>query len=350
MDNILLTIIIPTYNMEDYLDKCLTSLIVDDEDLAKKIEVLVVIDGAMDRSSEIAHSYQDKYPHIFRVIDKENGNYGSCINRGLKEATGKYIKVLDADDSFNKENFQKYLYFLYNIDCDVVLTDYMQVDSNERILRTIRYCLPQDRILKLDDLGSKEIDYVLMHGVTYRTSMVKSIGYVQNEGISYTDQEWIFAPIAYAQTIAYFDKIIYKYLIGRNGQTMDPDIFEKNFWMEIKGAKTMVETYLERYETLSVQGRRYMRERIIRRSGIIIWSYFFSQKQTDNYPIFLDYDKYLKDNVYEIWKELGDKSKRCGIPYLKLWRTLGYAKRPWLIKAIRLKDKLGLRRNVPDEK
>lgn len=350
MDNILLTIIIPTYNMEDYLDKCLTSLIVDDEDLAKKIEVLVVIDGAMDRSSEIAHSYQYKYPHIFRVIDKENGNYGSCINRGLKEATGKYIKVLDADDSFETCNFTSFLRFLDSKNVDVVFSDFVKVNSDGNILETTMYELPKENIFSLEEMNSKKLPIILMHGITYRTAMLKEINYTQTEGISYTDQEWIFAPIAYAQTIAYFDKIIYKYLIGRNGQTMDPDIFEKNFWMEIKGTKTMVETYLERYETLSVQGRRYMRERIIRRSGIIIWSYFFSQKQTDNYPIFLDYDKYLKDNVYEIWKELGDKSKRCGIPYLKLWRTLGCAKRPWPIKAIRLKDRLGLRKNVPDEK
>ena len=94
----LLTIIIPTYNMEKYLDKCLSSLIVDDKELMTQLEVLVVIDGAKDRSSEIAHTYQDKYPDTYVVIDKENGNYGSCINRGLKEASGKYVKVLDADD------------------------------------------------------------------------------------------------------------------------------------------------------------------------------------------------------------------------------------------------------------
>ena len=79
--------------MEKYLDKCLTSLIFDDKGLMAQLEVLVVIDGAKDRSSEIAHKYQDKYPNTFVVIDKKNGNYGSCINRGLKEAKGTYIKL-----------------------------------------------------------------------------------------------------------------------------------------------------------------------------------------------------------------------------------------------------------------
>lgn len=87
----LITIVIPTYNMEKYLDKCLTSLIVPDEYM-ELLEVLVVNDGSKDNSSAIAHRYEDKYPQTFRVIDKENGNYGSYVNRGLKEAAGKYIK------------------------------------------------------------------------------------------------------------------------------------------------------------------------------------------------------------------------------------------------------------------
>lgn len=89
--NKILTIIIPTYNMEKYLRRCLDSLIIDEEGM-KQLEVLVINDGSKDSSSQIAHEYQDKYPDTYRVIDKENGNYGSCINIGLKEAKGKYVK------------------------------------------------------------------------------------------------------------------------------------------------------------------------------------------------------------------------------------------------------------------
>ena len=88
--NKVITIVIPTYNMERYLDRCLNSLIIA-PDLMDKLEVLVINDGCKDRSSEIGHSYEAKFPNSFRVIDKENGNYGSCINRGLKEATGNLI-------------------------------------------------------------------------------------------------------------------------------------------------------------------------------------------------------------------------------------------------------------------
>lgn len=81
----LLTIIIPTYNMQDYLCRCLDSLIVPD-DMMKDLEVLVINDGSKDRSSEIAHSYQDRFPVTFRVIDKENGNYGFVRKPGSERS------------------------------------------------------------------------------------------------------------------------------------------------------------------------------------------------------------------------------------------------------------------------
>ena len=125
----LLTIVIPTYNMQDYLHRCLDSLVLKDEQLMSQLEVLVINDGSKDNSSAIGHEYETKFPNTFRVIDKENGNYGSCVNRGLKEATGKYIKVLDADDWFDTDEFVKYLAELLKVDADLVLTDYSIVDA-----------------------------------------------------------------------------------------------------------------------------------------------------------------------------------------------------------------------------
>ena len=68
----ILTIVIPTYNMQDYLHRCLNSLIIPEEQM-QHLEVLVVNDGSKDNSYAIAHEYPDKYPGTFRVIDKEKG-------------------------------------------------------------------------------------------------------------------------------------------------------------------------------------------------------------------------------------------------------------------------------------
>ena len=121
--NKILTIVVPTYNMQDYLNRCLDSLIVVPE-LMGQLEVLVINDGSKDNSSVIGHEYEARYPNTFRVIDKENGNYGSCVNRGLAEAKGKYIKILDADDWFNTKEFEDYLRNLSTVEVDLVLTSY----------------------------------------------------------------------------------------------------------------------------------------------------------------------------------------------------------------------------------
>ena len=80
----ILSVIVPTYNMQDYLRRCLDSLFFSPSSMVR-LEVLVINDGSKDDSSAIAHSYERRYSGTFRVIDKENGNYGSCVNRRLAE-------------------------------------------------------------------------------------------------------------------------------------------------------------------------------------------------------------------------------------------------------------------------
>lgn len=117
----LLTIVIPAYNMEKYLYRCLDSIIV--ESVMDKVQVLVINDGSKDRTSEIAHEYADKYPHYITAVDKENGNYGSCMNVGLSLAEGKYFRSLDADDWFNTNNYEKFVEELERTDADMLVGD-----------------------------------------------------------------------------------------------------------------------------------------------------------------------------------------------------------------------------------
>ena len=136
-----LTVVVPTYNMEKYLDRCLTSLIVDDDKMAL-LEVLVVNDGSKDRSSEIAHSYEARYPNTFKVIDKENGNYGSCINRGVTAVTGKYFRILDADDWYSTDALQSFTSKLMSIEADMVPSSFfplVKMNSTASLyLKTLR--------------------------------------------------------------------------------------------------------------------------------------------------------------------------------------------------------------------
>ena len=107
-----LSLIVPSYNMEAYLPICLESLIIDDSVQFSKLEVIVVNDGSRDETSTIAHDFALRYPSVFKVIDKPNGNYGSCINAALPKTTGRFVKILDADDSFDRSRFLQLMRFL----------------------------------------------------------------------------------------------------------------------------------------------------------------------------------------------------------------------------------------------
>ena len=94
----LLTIVVPVYKVEPYINKCLDSCVLKDEKLMEQLEVIIVNDGTPDNSAEMSREYVKRYPNTFRQIDKENGGHGSAWNVGLKEATGKYLRFLDSDD------------------------------------------------------------------------------------------------------------------------------------------------------------------------------------------------------------------------------------------------------------
>ena len=166
-----ISIAIPTYNMEQWLNRCLDSVVIPE--IIDKVEIIVVNDGSRDRSSEIAHSYADRYPDSVIVIDKENGNYGSCVNRALGIATGKYFRILDADDWFDRNGFIGYVNQLESLTVDVVVTHYVKEFVGRKkntIYDTSFKCFNQ--ILSINSLQSDDIDFyedLVMHKLSYRT-------------------------------------------------------------------------------------------------------------------------------------------------------------------------------------
>lgn len=236
MSEKILSIIVPSYNMEKYLPKCLGSLVVASE-LMERLEVLVVNDGSKDRTSEIAHEFAAKWPETFRVIDKANGHYGSCINTALKVAAGTYVKVLDADDWFDRECFGKYLCFLvdtvegkWNCAPDLILNDFVWVDEADIPFKTMTRSLPSEQLLDVDD-ERVDLRGLYMHAVAYKTEKLRVMGYEQTEGICYTDNEWSHYPLAMVEKVAYCNVILYRYLFGRVGQSMERATRNRNLWM-----------------------------------------------------------------------------------------------------------------------
>lgn len=248
--------------MEKYLHKCLDSLIINDEGM-KQLEVLVINDGSKDSSSQIAHEYQDKYPNTFRVIDKENGNYGSCVNRGLKESTGKYIKILDADDYFDTQNFILYLSKLTNCNSDLIITDFNVVNEQGRVTKEYISKLLDEKIYQIDELNSSPLFEMMMHGFTYKKCVFDTLNYVQTEGISYTDQEWICMPMACVKTIEGMHCNVYQYLIGREGQTMDQTIRLNRLSHICKSLISLCSSYENVKNNIAEANRHFVLRRIV---------------------------------------------------------------------------------------
>lgn len=322
----ILTLIIPTYNMEKYLDTCLTSLIIEDKDLLHQVEVLVIIDGATDRSSEIAHTYQDKYPNTFVVIDKENGNYGSCINCGLKKATGKYIKVLDADDSFNTVNFEYYLKKLLELDVDLVLTDFVFKNEQNEDYELKTRGIPSNIVLEFSDVVEElSQKFLAMHAVTYKKSIFSEINYNQTEGISYTDIEWCFLPMTKVSTIYYSKHVVYRYLLGREGQTVSNEVAAKSISHKIIISKKLISIFMD-LDDIGAEYRVYLQRRL--NWGIrAIYQFYLLQHKGDCSPL-INLDSYIKDNNTEVYNKLGEEKihYRINFRYINNWRKSGYKK------------------------
>lgn len=239
--------------MESYLRRCLDCLLVN-ENLLPKLEVLVINDGSKDASSAIAHEYEEKYPQVFRVIDKINGNYGSCINRGLKEATGKYLKVLDADDCFDTNGLQELIEFLETCQVDLVVTKFSTQDSRNDSVCVSDYSdsFKDKEEQTFDNVShSSYFKNIVMHSMTYRRAIFSQIDYVQTEGVSYTDNQWAFVPLTQVRTLSYLPVVVYHYYLGREGQTMDPKVLRKTQGQRVKMCLGLVPYYEALYPSLS---------------------------------------------------------------------------------------------------
>ena len=271
----LLSIIVPSYNMEKYLPNGLGSLVVPDAELLQSLDVIVVNDGSKDRTSEIAHGFETKCPGVFRVLDKSNGNYGSCVNAAFPLAAGRFVKILDADDSYDTAAFERYLRALAAMPAttDVVFNDWAEVNEIGHVTETTTYPFPTDEAFGLEGVLGRNC-WIAMHAVAYRTALLREIGYRQSEGISYTDTEWTYLPVAFAREIRYVPEKVYRYLFGRDGQTMSRASVTRNAWM----LDSILDEMLKQYETLSCSpmAKAYLKWRILSSVNVCIAWHFES--------------------------------------------------------------------------
>ena len=246
----LLTLAISAYNMQEYLGKCLDS--VTRPDIPDTLEVIIVNDGSKDKTSEIAHQYEKRFNSIIRVIDKENGHYGSCINKALEVATGKYFRPLDADDWMNTDALVSLLSLLENNDNDLIVTTHTNYLDNNRV-NHIK--IPDSIIVNKQydlntlDFQKEKIDcFLKMHTMTYKTSILKNMSLKLSTGISYTDSEYCMFPLDKANSVIFYDLDLYQYNLSREGQTMQQSIITKSVKPFYLISMKMIDYFIKNYD------------------------------------------------------------------------------------------------------
>ncbi len=308
----LLTITVPCYNSESYMDKCIQSLVVGGEN----VEILIVDDGSTkDRTPQIADEYAAKYPNIVRAIHQENKGHGGAVNTGIANATGLYFKVVDSDDWVDEAAFLRILKALERIvrgpkTVDVFLANYVYEKVGQKKKRIMRFLknFPQDTIIGWEDM--KPLDaahYVMMHNLIYRTELIRESGLKLPEHTFYVDNLYAFIPISKAKTLYYTNENFYRYFIGREDQSVNEKVMISRIDQQIRVNNMMIDYMAKVERHLKGKCKEYMMHDL----GIIVvvTSIMLIRMGT---PEALQWKK-------ELWTRL---KKECPDSYRKLRRSI----------------------------
>lgn len=220
-ENMILSIVIPAFNVASTIKRCLDSLI--DDTVAELIEVIVVNDGSTDNTEFIVKEYCQKHNYI-KLISKKNGGHGSTLNAGIASANGKYIRFIDGDDYVDTNSFVKSVLALKTIDADAVCMPYQRVNQNT--YESIYFAYPDFVPFFVHDL--KYIDstklYMALAATCFSTKVLRRACIKFLENTYYVDVMLNILPILFIKTMVILPFDVYRYVVGNSEQS----ISEKN--------------------------------------------------------------------------------------------------------------------------
>lgn len=244
-----ITFTVPCYNSAAYMDTCITSLLACD-DGAGDIEIIIVDDGSTkDDTADKADAWAARHPETIRVIHKENGGHGSAVNAGMRAAQGMYFKVVDSDDWLDEEAAKHVIAYLRKqrereTPTDLIVTNYVyeRIYENKRKVMSNRNTYPEGKEITWAGLGKfNRYQYLHMHAVTYRTQLLKDIGLELPEHCFYVDNIYVYVPLPHVKSIIFFDVDLYRYFIGREGQSVTVEAMLDRIDQHIRVTRAMIE-------------------------------------------------------------------------------------------------------------
>lgn len=238
---------IPCYNSAAYMDKCIESCLACGED----IEVIIVDDGSTkDETPQKADEWQRRYPDIVKVVHQENGGHGAAVNAGLAAAEALYFKVVDSDDWLDADAMAEVMAYLRcQIErrdaTDLVVANYVyeKVFEDKRTAMRYRNVFPVGKEFGWRDIGHfSPSQYLLMHSVIYRTELLKDMGLALPEHCFYVDNIFVYVPLPHVKSVYYLDVDMYRYFIGREGQSVNEDVMYRRIDQQLRITRIMIDS------------------------------------------------------------------------------------------------------------
>lgn len=217
------SVVVPVYNVKDYLSKCFDSILAQ---TITDFELIIVDDGSTDISGNICDEYEKKDSRI-TVIHQENAGLGGARNTGLKKASGKYILFVDSDDYIEPDLLKITLNKAYGTNADIVVFDYRTVNDKGDTLHIFNEGFNTDKIF----FPQKDKQVLLVTSSAcnklYKTELFEKGGILYPSKVWYEDLRTTPKLFAIAEKVVFTDDILYNYFV-REGSIMQSGNAERN--------------------------------------------------------------------------------------------------------------------------
>lgn len=295
-----LSISIAAYNVASTLRECVEPFL--QSKVLDSLDIMIVDDGSKDETAAIAKEYQDKYPNSIRLIQKENGGWGSTVNYGIQKAVGKYFKQLDGDDYYEPKALNEFVAYLSNQPSDMVIAPYITYDSETGAVITTENCNPGCEVRKCFPIKDINEFSPFMHSLAIKTELLKNGDVKITEHCFYTDTEFVLKACNQAETVSFFDMPVYYYRRAAVGQSMSLDGFEKHYMEQYKVIEVSLDylhTDVKRPEIKKIYDKLLL--------GTCWWQYlimFYISATPEHKHNLIAFDKMLKEKAPNYYDQI----------------------------------------------
>ena len=323
----LISFAVPCYNSQDYMRKCVDSLLTGGDE----VEIIIVNDGSSDDTINIANVYAEKYPDIVKVIDKENGGHGSGVNAGMANSTGLYYKVVDSDDWLDDNALASLLSKIREHKEKGTLPDlyvtnfiYDKVSEGTQYVSAYGDKMPEGQIIGWDKVKKFNLSHMmLMHALLYKREKLLQSGTVLPEHTFYVDNLFAYKPLPFMQTVCYLNLDLYHYFIGREDQSVNRKNFVKRYEQQIRVMKCMTDAYtLDEIKKMPKGLKRYMWHSL---EVIMMNTIFFTcaEDSPERRKALKEMWQHIKSKDKKLYRKLRSNSYATAVNYLS-WKFRGW--------------------------